>query len=98
MLLRIEPSESLGLGAFRGKSTPRQFSRPINASAKIMCGIAGLVGVPRDLATEAAPRMLAAMRHRGPDDSGMELIHNPQDPGHPVILLHTRLAILDPTA
>jgi asparagine synthase (glutamine-hydrolysing) len=63
-----------------------------------MCGIAGLLGVPWDLAQEAAPRMLAAMRHRGPDDLGMEVIQNPQAPNRPVVLLHTRLAILDLTS
>src|SRR5260370_39680484 len=62
-----------------------------------MCGIAGILGVPQDLAEEAAPRMLAAMRHRGPDDSGVEFIHDSQSPGRPITLLHTRLAILDPS-
>jgi asparagine synthase (glutamine-hydrolysing) len=39
--------------------------------------------------------MLDAMHHRGPDDSGMEILKNSQAPDCPVILLHTRLAILD---
>src|SRR6516165_8001329 len=63
-----------------------------------MCGIAGLIGVPRDLAQEAAQCMLAAMHHRGPDDSGMEILHNPKAPDRPLILMHSRLAILDLTS
>jgi len=51
-----------------------------------MCGIAGIFGAPRgDL-----EGMLAAMRHRGPDDQGVF-----RD-GH-VALGMTRLAILDPS-
>src|SRR5207245_5695046 len=63
-----------------------------------MCGIAGMLGVPWELAQGAASRMLTAMRHRGPDDSGMEILQNPQAPARPVVLLHTRLAILDLTS
>src|SRR6516162_377800 len=63
-----------------------------------MCGIAGILGVPWDLAQEAATRMLTAMRHRGPDDSGIEVIQNPRAPDRPVVLLHARLAILDLTS
>ena len=63
-----------------------------------MCGIAGMLGVSWELAQGAAPRMLAAMQHRGPDDSGMEILQNSQAPDRPVILLHTRLAILDLTS
>src|SRR4051812_50117931 len=56
-----------------------------------MCGIGGCVAppgaaVPRD----ALQRMAAAMRHRGPDDSGVEIVGN-------VGLVHTRLAIVDPS-
>jgi len=56
-----------------------------------------MVGVPQNLAEEAAPRMIGAMRHRGPDDSGVEFIHDAQNSGRPIALLHTRLAILDPS-
>src|SRR5262249_33445262 len=63
-----------------------------------MCGIAGLLGVPLHLAKAAAPRMLAAMRHRGPDDSGVEIVQHPEGHHPPAVLLHTRLAILDLTA
>jgi asparagine synthase (glutamine-hydrolysing) len=42
--------------------------------------------------------MHAAMRHRGPDDSGMEVLQNLQAHDRPVVLLHARLAILDLTS
>jgi len=55
-----------------------------------MCGIAGLYGTPR---FESPPwvvlsRMLAAIRHRGPDASGMHL-------GQGAGLGHARLSIID---
>ena len=53
-----------------------------------MCGIAGLVGVAGDT-REYAQRLLAAVRHRGPDDEGVER------PAPSVAFVHTRLAILD---
>jgi len=56
-----------------------------------MCGIAGMAGGVAD--TAALARMLAAMRHRGPDDSGMELAGAPDGPR--VALGSTRLAIID---
>jgi asparagine synthase (glutamine-hydrolysing) len=55
-----------------------------------MCGIGGLIGV-RDEGAIVSGRLLAALRHRGPDDEGME------QPLATVTLLHTRLAILDLT-
>jgi asparagine synthase (glutamine-hydrolysing) len=58
-----------------------------------MCGIAGLVGVEPELARAAGLRMQAAMRHRGPDDEGLEAI--PTRNGAPVVLVHTRLAVVD---
>lgn len=60
-----------------------------------MCGIAGLLGVPHWLADEAAPRMQSAMRHRGPDDRGIERIEDPLGKAPPAVLIHTRLSILD---
>jgi len=60
-----------------------------------MCGIAGLIGVDREIAGEAAPRMLRALRHRGPDGSG--IVEVPQPGGPDAILIQTRLAILDPS-
>lgn len=58
-----------------------------------MCGIAGIIGLPPDLSREIAPRMLQALRHRGPDDSGMESVTTRL--GTQVTLIHCRLAILD---
>jgi asparagine synthase (glutamine-hydrolysing) len=52
-----------------------------------MCGIAGIVGPTRELG-EAMQRMLAALRHRGPDGEGVEQDAN-------AILGHRRLSIID---
>lgn len=60
-----------------------------------MCGIAGLLGVPKELASIAAVRMLATMRQRGPDDENIVTLPDPQGRAHPAVLLHTRLAIQD---
>jgi len=60
-----------------------------------MCGIAGLLGVPLDRSRPAAARMLAAMRHRGPDDSGTLILRDPRDLAPPAVLLQARLAVLD---
>lgn len=61
-----------------------------------MCGIAGFIGVHQETAEGAAPRVLAALAHRGPDGSGIESIH--VENSHPVVLVHSRLAILDTSA
>jgi asparagine synthase (glutamine-hydrolysing) len=53
------------------------------------------LGVPPELADGAARRMLRAMRHRGPDDSGIESIPDPNGQAPPAVLIHARLAILD---
>lgn len=54
-----------------------------------MCGIIGIAGI--GIATvNVAQRMLAALSHRGPDGSGIEVL----DSGR-VILGHARLAIVD---
>lgn len=53
-----------------------------------MCGIAGLVG-DFENPTDLAHRMLSALRHRGPDDEGVEQV------SPTVTLVHSRLAILD---
>src|SRR2546422_10647273 len=50
-----------------------------------MCGISGIIG---PAAWHGAKTMVAAMRHRGPDDSGLF-----QEEG--IALGHTRLAIID---
>lgn len=52
-----------------------------------MCGIVGIVGRPPD-GGDAIRRMVASLRHRGPDDEGVWI----SEDGH---LGHTRLAILD---
>jgi asparagine synthase (glutamine-hydrolysing) len=59
-----------------------------------MCGIAGILGLDGDRARDAATRMQAALRHRGPDDQGLELIARPSG-GAPAVLVHTRLSIID---
>lgn len=56
-----------------------------------MCGIAGLVGRNAAPAHEAMDRMLACIRHRGPDGVGQWGEAN-------LLLGHRRLAILDLTA
>src|SRR4051812_37293211 len=56
-----------------------------------MCGIAGCVVAPGGVPDRAAlGRMAVALRHRGPDDSGMEVLGNAG-------LVSTRLAIVDPS-
>jgi asparagine synthase (glutamine-hydrolysing) len=56
-----------------------------------MCGIGGLIGL-HDEGGVVSRRMLAALRHRGPDDEGFA------QPSATVSLVHTRLAIFDLTA
>lgn len=61
-----------------------------------MCGIFGLTD--RDQASDAQPRMLAALsalRHRGPDDHGIETV---RVAGGLVSLGHARLSIIDLSA
>ncbi len=53
-----------------------------------MCGIAGLLCRQRPLTEQAAENVLAALAHRGPDDSGIY-----RDAG--LALIHTRLSIID---
>jgi asparagine synthase (glutamine-hydrolysing) len=60
-----------------------------------MCGIAGLLGIPPDVARPAAARMRAALEHRGPDDAGCAAVPDPHGQAPPAMLAHTRLAILD---
>ncbi|MAL76947.1 MAG: asparagine synthetase B, partial [Rhodospirillaceae bacterium] len=57
-----------------------------------MCGLAGYIGSqPPDADVRA--RVLRAMAHRGPDGSGQRVIALSDST---VVLLHTRLAIIDP--
>lgn len=62
-----------------------------------MCGLAGVAppaGADGESLLEAVRRMVARLRHRGPDDEGIVALPRPR----PRILLGaTRLAILDPT-
>lgn len=55
-----------------------------------MCGIAGIIGNSPKMAVQ---RMVDAMTHRGPDDSGVW-----EDPESAVALGHTRLSIIDLSA
>lgn len=55
-----------------------------------MCGIGGCVARAASPDRDALEAMVRALSHRGPDDSGIELIDS-------VGLAHTRLSILDPT-
>src|SRR5580704_3196241 len=57
-----------------------------------MCAVAGSIGASA-CSRAALERMLDAMRHRGPDDSGQFF-----DETARAALGHNRLAILDPTA
>src|SRR5262249_8151176 len=62
--------------------------------ANIMCGISGwLLNGPHRLGAAELRRMLKAIGHRGPDDTG---IHIAQEQG--VALGHNRLSIIDLTA
>lgn len=59
-----------------------------------MCGIAAVFGDPSVIRFDSAvPRLLAALRHRGPDHE--EAWQADISPGRRLCLLHTRLAILD---
>jgi asparagine synthase (glutamine-hydrolysing) len=57
-----------------------------------MCGIAGIIGPDRKRVTDSVARVTAAQAHRGPDDSGQEVV--PFGAGW-VGLGHRRLSILD---
>ena len=55
-----------------------------------MCGIAGEFAFEREQVQAAGSRMIAALRHRGPDGSGHYV-----SPAKNVLLVNTRLAIVD---
>ncbi|HSW45322.1 MAG TPA: asparagine synthase (glutamine-hydrolyzing) [Phycisphaerae bacterium] len=60
-----------------------------------MCGIAGIIDFRgRPIDRDTLQRMQAALAHRGPDDAG---IWTHETSGFSVGLVHTRLAVLDPT-
>jgi len=54
-----------------------------------MCGICGVAGNADE---ETVERMVADLQHRGPDGNGIKVFSHP-----PVVLGHTRLAIIDLT-
>jgi asparagine synthase (glutamine-hydrolysing) len=55
-----------------------------------MCGIAGIYAPRRQLSSDAVVPMLVAMAHRGPDDSGINVLADGQ-----LVFGHLRLSILD---
>src|SRR3954469_15124671 len=57
-----------------------------------MCGIAGLVRRDGAIAVDPSAALAAALAHRGPDGSGVW-----RSPAQDVVLVHTRLAIIDPS-
>jgi asparagine synthase (glutamine-hydrolysing) len=59
-----------------------------------MCGIAGIVGRISDENQSALERMTVAMRHRGPDGSGV-WTSSPDARGFGCLLGHRRLAVID---
>ena len=60
-----------------------------------MCGILGAVGAPDAVQQECLVQGLTALAHRGPDDSGWQLIHHQVPQPTSVFLGNRRLAILD---
>lgn len=60
-----------------------------------MCGIAGIIGMTPDRSLPAAERMRSALRHRGPDDQGIETIASARGDAPPIVLVQTRLSIFD---
>jgi asparagine synthase (glutamine-hydrolysing) len=57
-----------------------------------MCGIAGVVRHGAATVPDPAAALCAALAHRGPDGHGVW-----RSPGDEVLLVHTRLAIIDPS-
>ena len=55
-----------------------------------MCGIAGIIGTAAVENTSAVKRMVAAMKHRGPDGEGIYT-----SPSGLCVLGHRRLSIID---
>ena len=56
-----------------------------------MCGIAGVVRLDGAIAPDPSAALGAALAHRGPDGRGVW-----RSPAQDVVLVHTRLAIIDP--
>jgi asparagine synthase (glutamine-hydrolysing) len=59
-----------------------------------MCGIAGIVGEMSDVNRAALAKMAQAMRHRGPDSTGV-FESTPDARGRGCMMAHRRLSILD---
>jgi len=57
-----------------------------------MCGIGAIVSLSEEQVRDGLPRMIVAMRHRGPDANGSALLNSPEVCCG---LASTRLAILD---
>lgn len=60
-----------------------------------MCGICGFIS-RRNISLELLSKMNNTMIHRGPDDSGLEILHDNQ--GYNIGLAHRRLSIIDLSA
>lgn len=76
----------------RQKADDDEPKHPRLAGDRLMCGIAGYIGsAPPDRTARDA--CLAAMAHRGPDGEGVSEIRLGASTA---VLLHTRLAIIDP--
>jgi asparagine synthase (glutamine-hydrolysing) len=60
-----------------------------------MCGILGAVGSPDEVREECLLQGLAALAHRGPDDSGWHVIRQSGPQATSIFLGNRRLAILD---
>ena len=56
-----------------------------------MCGIAGVVRRDGAIAADPSAALTAALAHRGPDGRGVW-----RSPARDTLLVHTRLAIIDP--
>ena len=64
-----------------------------------MCGITGIVDITNKPVGETAVRnMTDRLRHRGPDDSGVQIVSGPQGSGLNAGLGHRRLSIIDLSA
>ena len=61
-----------------------------------MCGVVGVFSHgPIEQSRGAVHRMIASVRHRGPDGSGEAVLQLPDDAGA-LVLGHARLSIIDP--
>src|SRR6185503_10098367 len=76
-------------GPERQAATERRNQDPV--ALLLMCGIAGVVRHGGATTPDPAAALGAALAHRGPDGHGVW-----RSPGGDVLLVHTRLAIIDP--